>query len=258
MLARIRGVIVLVYAALSMVAIFLGCLPVMLVTGSGDLPIWFGRRVWGPVGLWLAGARIEVVRPPAPPPGPVIFASNHESVLDIWVLFAILPRNFRFIAKQELYRLPIFGWYMRIGGHVPVDRSNNQRAVASLAKAGEAIRGGTSIVVFPEGTRSRTGFVQPFKKGPFVVAKEAGVPVIPIAISGTGSITPSQKIEVHPGAVRVAAGEPIDPAAFPDKERLLGAVRARIVDLHVSVGGRGAAPAPSGPVNPTAAGPATA
>ncbi|HEX9241779.1 MAG TPA: lysophospholipid acyltransferase family protein [Anaeromyxobacter sp.] len=244
MLARIRGGIALVYAALSMAAIFFGSLPVMLVTGSGDLPIWLGRRLWGPIGLWLAGARLEVVRPPSPPPGPAIFVCNHESALDIWVVFSIMPRSFRFIAKQELYRLPIFGWYMRLGGHVPVDRSNHQRALASLAKAGETIRGGTSIVAFPEGTRSRTGRIQPFKKGAFVVAKEAGVPIIPIAISGTGAITPSKKIEIHPGTIRVVAGDPIDPAAFPEKERLLEHVRARIIELHLAAGGLGGEPAP--------------
>jgi 1-acyl-sn-glycerol-3-phosphate acyltransferase len=255
MLARIRGGIVLAYAALSMVAIFLSCLPIMLVTGSGDLPIWLGRRVWAPIGLWLAGAKLEVVRAPVPPPGPVIFACNHESVLDIWVLFAVVPRSFRFVAKQELFELPIFGWYMRIGGHIAVDRSNHQRAVASLAVAGERIRAGTSIVAFPEGTRSRTGRIGPFKKGPFVVAREARVPVVPVAISGTGAITPSKKIEIHPGTIRVAAGDPIDPTAFADKEELLEVVRARIVALHVTAGGLGDAPAPattSAPARPHA------
>jgi 1-acyl-sn-glycerol-3-phosphate acyltransferase len=244
MLSRLRVALVAVWAAVAMVAIFFGSLPVMLVTGSGDLPMWLGRHVWAPVGLWLAGVRLEIVRPPAPPPGPTIFASNHESVLDIWVLFVAIPRQFRFIAKQELYRIPIFGWYMRIGGHVPVDRSNRARAVASLAKAGATIRGGTSIVVFPEGTRSRTGRIQPFKKGPFVVAKEAGVPVIPIAISGSGAVTPSHRLAVHPGTIRLAAGDPVDPAAFAEKEQLLEAVRSRIVVLHRSLGGLGGDPAP--------------
>jgi 1-acyl-sn-glycerol-3-phosphate acyltransferase len=169
----------------------------------------------------------------------VIFASNHESVLDIWVLFTVIQRSFRFIAKEELFRLPIFGWYMRLGGHIPVDRSNHQRAVASLAKAGDTVRAGTSIVVFPEGTRSRDGRVQPFKKGSFVIAKQAGVPIVPIAIAGSGAVTPSHRIEVHPGVIRVAAGDPGDPAAFPDKEALLAEVRRRILELHRSIGGLG-------------------
>jgi 1-acyl-sn-glycerol-3-phosphate acyltransferase len=221
----------------------------MVVTRSGDLPIWFARRAWSVLGLWLAGARVEVVQMPALPPGPVIFASNHESALDIWVLFKTLPRGFRFIAKQELFRLPVFGWYLALGGHIPVDRTNRARAVTSLRRAGQAVRAGTSLVVFPEGTRSRDGRVQPFKKGPFVVAKEAGVPVIPVAISGSGAITPSKVVAVHPGTIRIAAGEPVDPARFPDKEALLAEVRGRIIALHRAMGGLGGdpgdAPAPA-------------
>jgi 1-acyl-sn-glycerol-3-phosphate acyltransferase len=239
MLARIRGFFLLAVGAVTMVAIFFGSLPWMIVTRTGDLPIWLGRKVWGPLGLWLAGAKLDVRRASPPPSGPVIFASNHESVLDIWVLFVVIQRSFRFIAKQELFRLPVFGWYLRVGGHIPVDRSNHQRAVASLARAGEAVRAGTSIVVFPEGTRSRTGRIQPFKKGPFVVAKEAGVPIVPIAISGSGAVTPSKHIEVHPAPIRVAIGDPVDPAAFADKESLLAEVRRRIVELHRSIGGLG-------------------
>jgi 1-acyl-sn-glycerol-3-phosphate acyltransferase len=239
MLARLRGQLVLLVGGITMAFFFFVSLPVMLVTRSGDLPIWFGRYAWSRLGLWLAGAKLEVVRMPAVPPGPVIFASNHESALDIWVLFRALPRGFRFIAKQELFRLPVFGWYLAMGGHIPVDRSNRTRAVASLRHAGETVRAGTSLVVFPEGTRSRNGRVQPFKKGPFVVAHEAGVPVIPVAISGSGAITPSKVVAVHPGTIRVAAGDPVDPRAFPDKEALLAAVRRQVIELHRSLGGLG-------------------
>jgi 1-acyl-sn-glycerol-3-phosphate acyltransferase len=239
MLARVRGYAVLLVAAITMVAIFFGTLPWMIVSGRGDIPIWFGRKVWGPLGLFLSGAKLDVRRMPPLPDGPVVIASNHESVLDIWVLFTVVQRSFRFIAKEELFHLPVFGWYMRIGGHIPVDRSNHQRAVASLRKAGDTVRSGTSIVVFPEGTRSRTGRVQSFKKGPFVVAKQAGVPIVPVAISGSGAVTPSHHIAVFPGTIRVAAGDPVDPAGFPDKESLLVEVRRRIVELHRSLGGLG-------------------
>ena len=239
MIARVRGQIVLAVGVLLMAVIFLGSLPIMLVTGSGDLPIWLARHVWAPIGLWLAGARLEIVRPPSPPAGPVVFASNHESALDIWAVFVAIPRSFRFIAKEELFRLPLFGWYLRLGGHIPVDRTNHARAVASLRRAVDAVRGGTSILVFPEGTRSRDGRIQPFKKGSFVIAKDAGVPVIPIAISGSGAVTPSKIVAVHPGTIRLAAGDPIDPARFPDKAALLLEVRRRIIELHRSLGGLG-------------------
>jgi 1-acyl-sn-glycerol-3-phosphate acyltransferase len=247
MRARIHGWIVFVYAAISMAFFFFSSLPVMILTRSGAMPIWFGRRAWGPWGLWLAGARTEVEPFPALPDGPLIFACNHESALDIWVAFKLLPRSFRFIAKQELFRLPVFGAYMRLGGHIPVDRGNHARAVQALRRAGEAVRAGTSLVVFPEGTRSRDGRILPFKKGPFVVAKEAGVPVVPVAISGSGCVTPKDAIAVVPGTIRVAVGEPVDPGAFATKEDLLAEVRKRVVALHRSIGGLGGAGADVAP-----------
>jgi 1-acyl-sn-glycerol-3-phosphate acyltransferase len=239
MLSRLHGAAVLAYAAIGMVFFFFVSLPVMIATGSGELPIWFGRRAWGPWGLWLARARVRVEPIPPLPAGPIIFASNHESALDIWVLFQVLPRSFRFIAKQELFELPIFGAYMRLGGHIPVDRRNHTRAVQSLRRAGATVRAGTSLVVFPEGTRSRDGRVHPFKKGPFVVAVEAGVPVVPVAISGTGRVTPKDAVAVVPGTVRVAVGDPVDPRRFADKEALLVEVRRRVIELHRSIGGAG-------------------
>jgi 1-acyl-sn-glycerol-3-phosphate acyltransferase len=252
MLARARGWAVLLYGTVGMVLVFLVSLPVMLATGSGDLPIWFGRRAWGPLGLWLAGARVEVARRPALPNGPLIFASNHESVLDIWVLFKVLGRSFRFIAKQELFRMPIFGWYLSLGGHIPVDRGNHARALESLRRAGELVRAGTSLVVFPEGTRSRDHRVHPFKKGPFVVAMEAGVPVVPVALSGSGRVTPKNVIAVVPGTIRVAIGDPVDPRAFATKEALLAEVRRSVIALHRSLGGEGGDP--DGPVAARVAG----
>lgn len=239
MLARLRGLVVLVVGALTMALYFFVSLPVMWITRSGEMPIWFARHLWSPVGLWLAGVRLEVLRMPVLPEGPVIFASNHESALDIWVLFARLGRSFRFIAKQELYRLPVFGWYLTLGGHVPVDRSNHARSVASLRQAAATVRAGTSLVVFAEGTRSRDGRVHPFKKGPFVIAKEAGVPVIPVAITGSGAVTPSKVVAVYPGTIRLAVGDPVDPALFPDKDALLVEVRRRVIALHRAAGGLG-------------------
>lgn len=239
MLARIRGHIVLAYTALSMAFFFALGLPEMIFLRRGDLCIWFARYLWGPSILKLAGARLEVEPMPALPAGPLIFASNHESALDICALVARLPRSIRFVAKQELFQLPVFGWYMRIGGHVPVDRTNRARAVASLRHAGQLVRGGTSLIVFPEGTRSKDGRIQPFKKGPFVLAVEAGVPVVPVAISGAGRITPKAVIAVYPGTIRIALGEPVDPAAFPDKTALLVEVRRRVIELHRRIGGLG-------------------
>lgn len=239
MIARIRGFVVLAFCAVTMALYFFVSLPVMLLTGSGDLPMWFARYAWSPSCLWLAGTRVEVTRAGLLPDGPLIFACNHESALDILALLANLPRIVRFIAKIELFRIPIFGQYMRLGGHVAVDRSNRTTAVASLRTAGQTVRAGTSLIVFPEGTRSKDGRIHPFKKGPFVVAYEAGVPVVPVAISGAGRVTPKNQIAVEPGTIRIAIGDPVSPAAFPSKTELLVEVRRRVIALHRSIGGLG-------------------
>lgn len=241
-LARLRGLLVLAFGSITMVLFFLCSLPVMLVTRSGDFPMWLARRAWSPMCLWATGCRRAVERLPPLPDGPLIFASNHESALDIWVLVEALPRTIRFVAKRELFRIPIFGWYMQLGGHVPVERSNHARAIHSLRQAAELVRAGTSLIVFPEGTRSRDARVQPFKKGPFALAQEARVPIVPVAVSGSAAVTPTKLIAVRPGTIRVVVGDPIDPADYPDRTALLTAVRGRIIELHRSIGGLGGDP----------------
>jgi 1-acyl-sn-glycerol-3-phosphate acyltransferase len=241
MKARIRGAVLLFFGSVTiLIIIFLG-LPEMIFLGRGDLCIWIGRRFWGPSMLRLAGVTLEVTTAKLPP-GPLIFAANHESTLDICVMFACVPRNIRFIAKQELFRLPIFGWYMSKGGHVPVDRSNRTRALESLRLAGRRVREGTSLIVFPEGTRSQDGLVHPFKKGPFVVAMEAGVPVVPVAISGAGRLNPKAAVSAVPGVVRVTFGEAVHPRDFADKTALLVEVRRRVIEAHRATGGLGGDP----------------
>lgn len=241
-LARLRGLLVLAFAAVTMVFFFAVSLPVMLVTGSGNFPMWLARRAWSPLCLWVSGCPRVVDPVPPLPDGPLIFASNHESALDIWVLVEQLPRTVRFIAKRELFRIPVFGWYLRLGGHIPVDRRNHVQAVQSLRAAAAVVRAGTSLIVFPEGTRSRNAQVQPFKKGPFALAMEAGVPIVPVAVSGSAAVTPRGLIAVWPGAIRIAVGEPVDPAQYPDRLALLTTVRNRIIELHRRIGGRGGDP----------------
>jgi 1-acyl-sn-glycerol-3-phosphate acyltransferase len=239
---RARGILVAAYAAVSIVFYVLVQLPVMLVTFSGDFSLWLARRMWAPAGLWLSGMRLQVEHDRPLPRGPAIYASNHESALDIWILLRTIPRNLRFIAKQELFRIPLFGWYLSLARFIAVDRRNHERAVASLRRAGEVIRSGISVIVFPEGTRSADATVQPFKKGPFVVAMEAGVPVVPVAIAGAARLNPKHRLEVSPGTVRVAFGEPVDPRSVRDRTELLLEVRRRIIALHLALGGRGGDP----------------
>jgi 1-acyl-sn-glycerol-3-phosphate acyltransferase len=239
MAARLRGWLTTLYAAVAMVFFFLISLPVMLVTRSGDLPMWLARKAWAPWGLKVGGCKLEVRRLAPLPDGPAIFAANHESTIDIWAVVAAIPRGVRFVAKAELFRVPIFGWYMALGGHVPIERRDHASAVASLSLAARKIRGGTSIIVYPEGTRSHDGRVHAFKKGPFVIAAEAGVPVVPVAVVGAGQVTPKNLLHVHPGTIRVILGEAVRPADFPGRDDLLREVRRRIIAMHRDAGGLG-------------------
>jgi 1-acyl-sn-glycerol-3-phosphate acyltransferase len=245
MRARLRGWLTTIYAAVFMALFFFGSVPVMVLTRSGDLPMWFARKAWGPWGLWLAGVDFRVVHRAPLPEGPAIFASNHSSTIDIWAAVAAIPRGVRFIAKAEVFRWPVFGWYMTVGGHVPVDRRDHARAVASLAEAARMVRAGTSLIVFPEGTRSRDGLVHAFKKGPFAIAAQAGVPVVPMAITGSGAVTPKDLLHVHPGPVQVTFGVPVRADDFPGKDALLREVRRQIIEMDRAAGGPGGADEPA-------------
>jgi 1-acyl-sn-glycerol-3-phosphate acyltransferase len=245
MSARIRGWLTTIYAALFMALVFFSSLPVMMLTRSGDLPMWFARKAWGPWGLRIAGVDFQVVRTAPLPDGPAIYAANHASALDIWAAVAAIPRSVRFVAKAEVFRWPVFGWYMTLGGHVPVDRRDHARAVASLARAAARVRAGTSLIVFPEGTRSRDNLVHAFKKGPFAIAAQAGVPVVPLAITGAGKVTPKDLLHVHPGPVRVTFGRPVTAAEFPGPDALLREVRRQIIEMDRAAGGPGGADEPA-------------
>jgi 1-acyl-sn-glycerol-3-phosphate acyltransferase len=129
---------------------------------------------------------------------------------------------------------------MTMAKFVFIDRSNHTKAVRSLELAGERIRGGISIAMFPEGTRSPDLAIMPFKKGPFALALKAGVPVVPIVIEGSGKLMPKNSWNITPGPIVVSIGEPVDPKQFgDDREALMKVVRDRIIDLSVELGGKG-------------------
>ena len=243
LLQRLHAIALVLYTSITMVLCWLVVIPAMIITRSGNPSIWIARKVWSPTIAMLAGLKLHVHGQENIPEGPAIFASNHESALDITVLFLSLPRNsLRFIAKRELFQMPIFGWYMWAAGHIKVDRRNRAQAFASLQEAGRRIRGGASVIVYPEGTRSRDSRVHPFKKGPFILAMEAQVPIVPIAIVGTSSLAVKGKFAAKPGTVHVSIGKPIDPRQFDDRVKLLKAARASILEMHVAHGGLGGDP----------------
>jgi 1-acyl-sn-glycerol-3-phosphate acyltransferase len=148
-----------------------------------------------------------------------IFAANHQSQFDIFVLHGYLKCDFRWLAKKELFQMPIWGGAMQAAGYIPIDRSHGRRALKSLEEAARQISAGTSVVVFPEGTRSLDGKLQPFKPGGIILAIKSGMPLVPVAIKGTYEILPKGRLLMKPGLISLRIGDPIDTRDFKMKQR---------------------------------------
>lgn len=200
-----------------------------------ELALAMARRFWAPGLIAASGARVTV-HSPAPRLDPArnyVFAMNHQSMLDIPLAFVHVPLNLRFFAKRSLSAVPFLGWYMRCTGMVFVDRDDPQRAIRSLDRAVELVREGANLLTFPEGRRSPDGRLQPFKKGPFVIAAGAGVPIVPIVVDGSQDVLPPGGFRLRPGPVRIAIGDPI-PTQDSDREdidRFMARVHAAMAAL---------------------------
>jgi 1-acyl-sn-glycerol-3-phosphate acyltransferase len=158
--------------------------------------------------------------------------SNHQSNFDIPVLLAYLKVQFRWLAKEELFKIPFFGYAMQRVGYISINRSDRRSAFLSLKRAAQIIRGGVSVLIFPEGTRSLDDQIRPFKKGGFILALDAGVPIVPVVIRGTRSIMPKERLRIRPGQVSLEILAPIDTTAYTrkSKEDLIAAVRRAICE----------------------------
>jgi 1-acyl-sn-glycerol-3-phosphate acyltransferase len=150
---------------------------------------------------------------------PYIYMSNHQGSYDIFALLSCLPVQFRWIAKKELFAIPILGWAMSAANYISIDRSEMRKALKSIERAAGKIRGGVSVVIFPEGTRSRDGFIQPFKRGGFTLALKSGVPIIPITINGSRDVMPRDSMRVRPGEIRVTIDRSVETSPYSLKER---------------------------------------
>jgi len=210
MIARLRGVLLLAFwfSAIAIVAPFL--LLLCRIFNNENL-IYSPVRFFVRLGLALVNVRVEVNGIERLDPNQTyIFTPNHQSLIEVPLFVTYLGCNPAYLGKKEVFKYPIFGYGIRMVGVVPVDRSNSPAAVESAKVATENLKRGKSYVVYPEGTRSKDGRLLPFKKGAFMMAIDAGVPVVPISVSGATRIMPKGQVKIFPSTVRLTIHEPID------------------------------------------------
>lgn len=209
---------------------------------------WAGRhcepvaRLWARCLLRLAGARVRLEGlENLDPDHPYIVVANHQSWFDVFAITGCLPVHFRFVGKEELTGIPIFGRAWTGCGHISLARDDRARAIEALHSAGEEVRERKlAVILFPEGTRSAHGMLQEFKKGAFVLAIQTGVPVLPVGISGSRRIMPKGSFRIRPGTITIRVGEPIsvDGMRVRDRNTLLERGRDAILELIDDPDGR--------------------
>src|SRR5258708_32177761 len=177
------------------------------------------------------GVRVRVVGADRIPPGTCLFVANHTSSADAPAVVGAIPRRIAILLKKSLFDYPIVGQAFQLAHFIPVDRSKHDAAIAAVEKAIEAMRDGQSFLVYPEGTRSPDGRLQPFKKGAVVMAIKCGVPIVPIACSGAHRIMGKRSLEIHPGEILVEFLAPIDASkyTFEEREQLNAVVHVDLV-----------------------------
>lgn len=189
-------------------------------------------NLWAKILLFIFNTKVEIIGKENILRGkPQIFMANHQSDFDILIVLAHIPGQFRWLVKKELFHIPVFGAAMKSAGYIEIDRNNRERAMQSLDQAALRIREGKSIMVFPEGTRSRFGEIKPFKQGTFYLAIKSGVPIVPISIIGSGQIMPKRSLEIKPGKIKLVIDKPIDVKNYTleNRQELITAVRNTII-----------------------------
>ena len=201
-------------------------------------------NIWGKILLMISNTKVQVIGTENILRGkPQVFMANHQSDFDILITLAYLPGQFRWIAKKELFAIPVFGRAMKSAGYIEIDRQNHEKALLSLDQAALRIREGKSVMTFPEGTRSRDGEIKAFKQGTFYLAIQSGVPIVPISIIGSGDIMPKGSLKVKPGKIKLVIAKPIDVKGYTleNRQELIDKVRQIIIENYDAYRAAGAA-----------------
>ena len=194
-------------------------------------PVHIVARIWAKSILVVSGIKVNIIGlTNINPSHSYIYMCNHQSNFDIPALLGCLPVQFRWLAKAELFKIPIFGRAMRGAGYIGIDRFDQKSAFDSIKEASKKMKHGVSVMIFPEGTRSRDGDIGSFKKGGFIMAVDSGAPIVPIVIRGTRSIMAKGSLRINPGDINMEIEKPIDTAAYTreTKEDLIEHVRSII------------------------------
>ena len=210
--------------------VVLGSLGVLVSAVNQRLCFQLGT-VWAWVLCRVAFARVRVVgRENADPAVSYVIMSNHQSHFDVLAFYGHWGRQFRWVLKEELRRVPGLGWFCQAGGHLFVDRSSREKAIESLQRGAALLTHGISVMIFPEGTRSTSGRMRPFKKGGFMMALDMGLPILPVSISGSRHVLPNRTLHLLPGEITITVHEPVDAAAYghEGRDELMAEVRRRI------------------------------
>src|SRR5215471_3710766 len=214
----LRTLVVAIFLSLYTIVAGIPLLIYTVISGHPDALYWAGVR--GVMFFVRAvGIRVRITGMERIPQGTCLFVANHTSSADAPAVVGAIPRRIAILLKQSLFHYPIVGQAFQLAHFVPVDRSKHESAIASLEKAIEAMRGGQSFLIYPEGTRSPDGRLQPFKKGAVVMAIKAGVPIVPMACSGAHRVMEKRSLVIHPGEILVEFLAPIDASRFKFEQR---------------------------------------
>lgn len=221
------------YLILLILNTILVCLTIIMISPfdkKGNIVHYIGK-IWSLLNVFLSGTRLTITgKENIDTKSTYIVMSNHQSLFDVWALIGKIPLQIRWIVKAEIRKIPIFGYTLERMGHVYVDRKNRTTAYTSLETASGKIKTGTSVIIFPEGTRSKNGHLLKFRMGGIIMALKSGVPILPVTVNGSRFVLPKNTLALMPGKIEVVVGDVIDTSIYDEnhKYELMENIRSAI------------------------------